>query len=148
MGIFGKLAFWKHKDIPGPEKGDLGAGDDLGLGKDTAGLGNENLGLGDQSGLGDVGKMPGEGGFGGEFTNPPQPMPPGATETPASQPSAFGRTGMSMQPGNDIQTLSKNIEVISSKMDALKAVLDNLSQKVANIEKIAEGEEEEPKKRW
>ena len=43
---------------------------------------------------------------------------------------------------------SKSLEVISSKLDALKAAIESISQRLANIEAIAKGEQEEKKRRY
>jgi len=124
-----KLAFWKKDPeidapIAPPEQG---LGDRTGLG--NIGQGFDNTGLNQAQGPG---------------TNVPQGLEP-IEETPASQPSAFSKSNQP-QPDN----LAKNIEIISSKVDTIKAVLDNLAQKIDKIEKIAEGEQEEIKReaRW
>ena len=49
---------------------------------------------------------------------------------------------------SDPYIASKNLEVISSKLDALKASLDALNQRVANIESIARGEQEDKRRRY
>ena len=46
-----------------------------------------------------------------------------------------------MKQGDDMLTLSKNIEIVSSKIDTIKALLDNLSNRIEKIERIAEGEQ-------
>jgi hypothetical protein len=48
------------------------------------------------------------------------------------------------EPQNDL--LSKNIEIISYKIDALKASLDSMNQRLANLEAMARGEQQ--KYRW
>ena len=45
---------------------------------------------------------------------------------------------------NEQYILKKDLEVISSKLDAIKAVLESLNQRIANIERIAMQEE----KKW
>ncbi len=143
MGIFN---FWKHEaKVPSPEVTSIGKGHDLGLGKDN--LGFEEPGTpSDTTGLGEIGKT-GEGPD--SKVGPPAPgMPPGGLEpveeTPVSQPSAFGK----LEQTSDTAHLSKNIEIISSKVDTLKAILDNLTNKIEKIEKIAEGEEEKKEHTW
>ena len=42
---------------------------------------------------------------------------------------------------------SKNLEVISSKLDALRASIESLNQRLANLEAIARGDEEQSRKR-
>ena len=42
---------------------------------------------------------------------------------------------------------SKNLEVISSKLDALRASLESINQRLANIEAIARGEQEDQRRK-
>jgi len=42
-------------------------------------------------------------------------------------------------------TLEKDIQIISSKLDYLKAMLENLNHRLESLERIAKGEEEEVK---
>lgn len=67
------------------------------------------------------------------------------------QPSSFGSSAPQIVSSgvndNDSFRIIKELEVISSKMDALKAGIDSLSQRVANLERIAQGEVDEYKKR-
>jgi len=45
--------------------------------------------------------------------------------------------------------ISKNIELVSAKIDALQAAIDSMNQRLVNIENIARGEQEEKKyRRW
>ena len=143
MGIFN---FWKHESkVPSPEITEKGH--DLGLEKDNLGL-KEPSALSDTTGLGEVGKS--KEGLSNKFGPPAPGMPPGGLEpveeTPVSQPSAFSKLEQKQQT-NDIN-LSKNIEIISSKIDTIKAMLDNLTNKIEKIEKIAEGEEENKEHTW
>jgi hypothetical protein len=154
LTIFGKLAFWKHKDelsVP-----------DIAKYQTNLGLGNpsqmdNSLGLNQ-----DVLQRPGfdvnrytEPGFGQE----PMPQESGAQQnyqdfqgTP-SQPSSFSKLGQArpaqqMQQAPDIYSLSKDIELLSSKIETVKAMLDHLSEKIEKIERIAEGEKETTTKRY
>jgi len=38
---------------------------------------------------------------------------------------------------------NRDLELVSAKLDALKATLDNISQRLANLERVAYGEEEQ-----
>ena len=147
MGIFSKLKFWGKKD----ECGNLGPlpGE---KGFDTGMPGTENLGLGQQK-LGLPGmeepsfqpKTPQQmpqpqsiGQFGQQA--PAQMAPPGfATQQPATPiaPAA---------PSHNDQMMAKDLEVLSYKLDTLKAALDTINQRLANIERLAMGETE--RKRW
>jgi hypothetical protein len=123
MGILDKLMFWKKSD-------------DLGL--------DENLGMGE------LGKMP------GEEPLPPQPQQPGQQNYYASQPSfqqpAFQQPAFQQPQMESFQAqqafASRDLEVVSAKLDALKATLESINQRLANIERIAEGEEEVRRRSW
>ena len=130
MGFFGKLAFWKKKD----ELEDLGK--DIGLDKDF-GL---DMGAGPSPDLG-IGIEP-----------PPQAQQPYQKYPSFQQPSfqqQFQPQPAFQQPayGNDTYINLKNLEVISSKLDALRATLESVNQRLANIEAIARGEQEDSRKR-
>ena len=142
MGLLNKIPYFKSKEIPIPEKDSLG--------------GNMSLGsqdpLSDQTGLGDIGNqadrlgLPPKNSHGLQTSSPGPQFEP-VQEGSASEPSSFNELHKKpMQaPSED---LSQKIEVISSKVDTIKAILDNLSHKIEKIEKIAEGEEEEPKRNY
>jgi hypothetical protein len=149
MSIFDKLAFWKHD--PSLDK-PISLGNN-GLSNDDTGLTDEDLGLGDRTGLGDMGKQeslsgldrtPGIGkrdstshikGLGSHF----EPV----KENKYEQPDAFNKLDQTVnQPGN-VNNNSPKMEIIESKIDTVKAMLENLTHKINKIEKIAEGEEEQ-----
>jgi len=128
MSVFSKLAFWKKRD----ELSELGLGTPSGFGKET---GFDNLGLPKE-----------DYGFSKDF----------GQDAAAFQPS-FGqqqRPFQAQQPSYPQQqqmfTVDKDMEIISSKLDALRASLESLNQRLANIERIARGEEEErhTRSRW
>ena len=132
MGFLGKLAFWKKKDDFGDLGKDMDFGKDLGM----------DLGQGPSPDLG-MGLEPLPSG------QPPTQKYPSfqqASFQPSySQPSF--QPAAPTYPSNDSYIASKNLEVISSKLDALKASIDYLSQRVANIEAIARGEQEEQRRK-
>lgn len=133
MAFFDKLAFWKRKD----DLGDLGK--DLGLDKD--------FGL-------DTGPSPD---LGMGLETPPQQQPfqkypsfqqnnfqPSLQQQPSFQPQpSFQQPSIQ----GDSYINSKNLEVISSKLDALRASLESISQRLANIEAIARGEQEDTRRK-
>ncbi|MBI3027240.1 hypothetical protein HYY70_03930 [Candidatus Woesearchaeota archaeon] len=136
MGFFDKLAFWKKKD----ELDDLGK--DFGLGKDL-GL---DIGAGPSPDLG-MGLEP------SQTQQPMQKYPSFQTQQTQSgfqmQPS-FLPAQPTQQPsfsGDSGYINSKNLEVISSKLDALRAALESINQRLANIEAIARGEQEDTRRR-
>lgn len=124
MGFFSKLAFWKKKD----DIDDLGK--DLGLDKD---IGLE-MGQGPSPDLGMGMDMQQQ-----SFQKYPS----------FQQSSSFPSQPSFQQPSisNDSYIAAKNLEVISSKLDALKASMDSMSQRVANIEAIARGEQEDTRRK-
>ena len=128
MGFMDKLMFWKKKD----EFADLGLkGTDLGLGQD--------LGLGPDTGF-DEGIGRRDAGFGQEFQRPMQPQ----FQQPS--PYSYQQPVMPQQPAFQERS-NREMEVVSSKLDVLKAKLDSIDQRLANLERMAQGEQESYRKR-
>jgi hypothetical protein len=131
MGFFSKLAFWKKKD----------EFESLGLGEKGASLGpdlsSSDLGLSTASGL--------EGGYGlpTQPTQQPTPPQPSFQQQPSYQ--QFQQPSPQQPQGF---TAEKDLEIISSKLDALRAALDSINQRLANLEAIARGEQEQSKGRY
>ena len=129
MGFFSKLAFWKKKDDLDNLGKDLGLDKELGL----------DLGAGPSPDLG-MGIEPAQ-------QQPYQKYPSfqqsGFQPQPSFQYQAF------QQPSyqSDSYIASKNLEVISSKLDALRASLESINQRLANIEAIARGEQEDTRRK-
>ena len=121
MGFFSKLAFWKKSDSLDDLGKDLGLDKDLGM--DFGAGPSPDLGMGL-----DTGMQPQQ-----AFQRYPSFQQPNFQAQPAVQ-----------QPfQNDNYINSKNLEVISSKLDALRASLESINQRLANIEAIARGEQEQ-----
>lgn len=134
MAFFSKLAFWKRKD----DLGDLGK--DFGLDKD--------LGM-------DLGPSP-DLGMGMEATQQPYQKYPSiqSQQSFQSQPAFQSQQSFQPQPAfqqpsysNEDFINSKNLEVISSKLDAVRASLESINQRLANLEAIARGEQEDYKRK-
>ncbi len=130
MGMLDKLKFWKKKDAFPSLKLDIpqaaGAGSGMGgFGQDaTAGLG----------GTGALGGMKETEislrGFGAETI---EEQPARLTPAPLGGSSYGGGFGQPQQaPRADI--MAKDIEIISSKLDTLRATIDSINQRLANIE--------------
>jgi len=141
MGILDKVMFWKKKD----EFSDVGLGgkDNLAFGDDfgQGGFPGQNAAPG--TGLGsDVGGKS----FGSYSQQYPQPQGFPQQQSFSQQPS-FSQPYP--QPGfNPQQEMeSKNLEIISSKLDALRASIESLNQRLANLEAIARGDEESSRRR-
>ena len=130
MGIFGKLAFWKKKDDFAELGKDFNLDKDFGL---DAGAGpSPDLGVGLDA---------------QQSQQPFQKYP--SFQSPSFQP-AFQQPTFQQQPSysqGDSYIASKNLEVISSKLDALRASVESISQRLANIEAIARGEQEDTRRR-
>jgi len=126
MSIADKIMFWKKKDSI----------DDFNLGLDNNNL-DQDFGM--------------SGGFGGEGDMARQQMPP--VQQPVQQ-SAFQPSFQQQpvqppvqQPIQQNYGASKDMEIISSKIDALRASIEGINQRLANIERMAMSELER-KKGW
>ena len=88
-------------------------------------MGEDELGLG-------LGERPA-----GEYPSPEEQPPLGA-------PPGFGMPGFKggAQPQTAVQPLEREYEVLSAKLDALKAILDSINQRLENLERIARGDHE------
>ncbi len=140
MGILDKVMFWKKKDDFGDM--DLGGKDNLAFGDDF-GQGNfPGQSAAPGTGLGsDVGGR----GFGSYSQQYPRPQ--GFQQQPYPQQPSFSQPSYP-QPSNYGQEVeSKNLEIISSKLDAIRASLESLNQRLANLEAIARGDEEQSRRR-
>ncbi len=141
MGILSKLMFWKREE-PFPEPKELGAGPELGL------PGEEALGLPKP------GEMPGMPPGEGELGLPkPEEAPPGRPEFAAPRleeagaepaPPAYGPPGPGPSPAAPAPPVgrplsNKDLEIISLKLDSLKTTLEAINERIARLEKIAEG---------
>ena len=134
MGILGKVMFWKKKD-------DFS---DLGLDEKRP-FGNDNLAFGNDFGMGTGLGQPGMGQSSQGFSQQPSPGM-GFSQPAYPQPSYPGYQPSRYEPQQDMA--SKNLEIISSKLDALRASIESLNQRLANLEVIARGEEERPRRRY
>ena len=131
MGFFNKLAFWKKKDDLDSLGKDFGIDKELGL----------DLGAGPSPDL-------------GMSIEPAQQQP--YQKYPSFQQSGFQpQPSFQSQPAfqqpsyqSDNYIASKNLEVISSKLDALRATMESINQRLANIEAIARGEQEDKRRRY
>jgi len=119
----------------------------LGKKKDDLGLGNMEKDLGPTPGLNEPLGSP-DTGFGAPPTTPttPTPFSPEAmgfervTQKEPSLPAHEQRLG-------EIN-LGKDLEIISAKLDAIKAELDSMNQRLKRLERLAEGESSFSKDKW
>ncbi len=70
----------------------------------------------------------------GPPTTPPPISAPLLREAPLEADEAF--------------ILRKDVEIISSKLDAIKATLESINQRIAHLERIAAGETTERRRQW
>ncbi len=129
FGIFGKVLPWKKKD-------DLALGDNLGLGA----FGAPSQGMQGMQGPG-FGSMPydqqlGMGGL--PQSQYPQQQPLGSFPGGAPQAEAFQRN----QDYERSYAAGKEMEVVSAKLDAIKAALETLNQRLASIERYIQAEQD------
>jgi hypothetical protein len=126
--MFEKLAFWKKKE------------DDFGLGELDKSL-NMPMGLNTSTGLNTPTGIPSSQdrnqGFGSQPYSQPQ-------QNSFSNPSFdFNQQQQPQQPQyqsyqqDQGYTLQKDVEVISIKLDAIKAAIESISQRLANLERFA-----------
>jgi hypothetical protein len=131
MSILGKIFGRKKDDLGLGELGNLESNPNF-----NQPLGSPDGSYGEPMDYGN----PGAGGAGGGFS--PEQMgyervPAGAQSYPMQQQQSIG----------DI-TLGKDLELISAKLDAIKAELDSMSQRLKRLERIAEGENSTPANNW
>jgi hypothetical protein len=166
MGFFDKLNPF-HKKEKSPELGSEFGKDALGgFGADMGTMGSQSFpdawnAPGMDSGMGGMGQQ-----FSPQPTSQPSfgssssfsPPPQQSFQSPSSssfssQPSfssSYSQPSFS-QPayGSDADYMhSKNLEVIASKIDALRAAIDSMNARLQNIERIAGQEEENRRKRY
>ena len=140
MGILDKVMFWKKKDDFGNMdlggKENLAFGDDFGQGNFPGQNAAPGTGLG-----GDVGGR-GFGSYGQQY-----PQPQGFQQQSYPQQPSFSQPAYPSYNNPQQEVESKNLEIISSKLDALRASIESLSQRLANLEAIARGDEEQSRRR-
>ena len=141
MGFFDKLNPFKKKDDFGDLGKDLGMGKDFGLDQGPSpelGAGLEPLGQDPTQ------KYP-------SFQQPNFPQQsfqqPSFPQQQPFQPAYPPQSPNFANNSGDSYIASKNLEIISSKLDALKASMDSMNQRVANIEAIAREEQEDQRKK-
>lgn len=128
MAFFDKLMFWKKGDDLGDIGKDLGFDKDLGM----------DIGAGPSPDLGMGLEQPPQQQF--------QKYP--SFQQPSFQPQqAFQPQPAFQQPSYQGDIASKNLEVISSKLDALRATMESINQRLASIEAIARGEQEDQRRK-
>jgi len=72
--------------------------------------------------------------------NQPQPTQSFSPIPSSTQPQIIS----SQNPNPQQNLMSKDIEILSAKIDSLRATLENINQRLANIERIANEENKSP----
>jgi len=115
MNVLGKLMFWK--------KDELGLGDELAMPKGSMPM--EDIGL-DSPGIPKTPQM--------------QAPEPRLDTFEGARPVQQPFMQQSQQPSYGGS--NRDLELVSAKLDALKASLDNINQRLAGLERVAYGEDE------
>ncbi|MFH0876041.1 MAG: hypothetical protein V1859_08950 [archaeon] len=137
MGFFGKLFGKKDEfDFKPPKDSELG----LDFNKNPT----PDFGAEPDFGANDLNAPPGRGQY--QDTRSQRQLPT-FEPTPQTQFQQFP-SQQSYQQQDPAYVLSKNMEVISSKLDALRAAIESINQRLINLENIAKGEQERPRYRW
>ena len=163
MAFLDKLKFWKHEEVPSEKwKEDLPPPEEIGglARKDvTAGLAGtpsleekpEEEGPVPQEdwGIRKLGEAPPEGmGKTMEIRGPAHEEVEAQAERYRERltPTVLQPGAMKEYPHPEI--LSKNMEIVSSKLDVLKASLESINQRLAHLEKLAESEYTKKRYSW
>jgi hypothetical protein len=126
MGIFGKLAFWKKEDdfdIDSIAAKEMGSGQELFKG--------DNLGLDEKpiSQEKDLFAMPKDTEQPQTFDSPTQQQPIGGIEQLRQQ-------NQEMRQQRAVAGISaRDVDLLSSKLDTIKALLNSMDQRIANLER-------------
>jgi len=126
MGILNKILFWRHDD-----EMDFDALADSQL---KTGIKDDPLGL-DQPDFEERSPYP----------NPEPSRPIMARGSPYKQTAFQQQPGTFAQPNDNIQ---RDLELISSKLDTIKAMLTSLDQRTANLERAAGVQQQRRERLW
>ena len=78
----------------------------------------------------------------------PEPAPPTEFQEPTLSPLRQTYQPGAVQPPPQPALTTRDVEVILSKLDAIKAILTSLETRLAALERIASGQQQEPRTRW
>jgi hypothetical protein len=89
------------------------------------------------------------------FSNPQPGMPARAFGQPAPQqqmqqaaPGGYRAPQEQFRQGPDIVEVSKELEIMHAKIDAIRSTLDSINQRLATIERIASGDNQQKRYTW
>jgi len=154
MGVFDKLKFWEKKgddfsdidSIPGLDD-KAGGKDDLGLGSPDRDLGmpSDSMGMADDTMRHDAGRSLSDPRQIGSEQGPSDSFGFNQQQQQRPMPSFSQQYSPSPQPSQHEYIITKEIEVISSKLDALQAGIESVNQRLASVERALYGDRN---KRW
>ncbi len=124
MGILNKLMFWRHDD---EMDFDTLANSQFKPGKDPLGIDQEMPDFEEKSP------------FPEEHDLKPSPRPGSPYKQTVQQPAAFAPPS---------EAIDKDLELISSKLDTIKAMLSSLDQRTANLERAAGVQSQRRERLW
>lgn len=150
MGLLDKIPFFKKKD----DFSDMGLGDKPDgftsgyNSQDMPNFDNSNYGQQDNMGLPQQQQQQPQG-FSPQQQNFQAPSAPEAPsfQSPGNIPSFSQQSSEQGYPHHANTVVDKELEIISSKLDALRATLESMNQRIANLEAIARGAQEESRPR-
>ena len=142
MAFWGKLKFWgnkepefgKYPDMP-QMPGEPGPFPDLNL---------QSFGM--NPGQGAQGAQGMNANIGQDFRNYANQYPTFEPVQQQSIPRNVSFPGSSMQQPEFVGSKDMNMEVISAQLDALRASLDSIHERLANLERVAYGDYEQQKR--
>lgn len=152
MGILNKLMFWKREDEFGFDDLANKEMEKSGLPQDDPGTENkDSLGLNEKSPFDDT-TTPSL--SGSDPLNPAgtsnNPLPPhlqeGAHSPPMQDNMPMGNQ-QGPQPAPGISN-KRELELISSKLDTIKALMNSMDQRIANLEKAAGVQQQQKENLW
>ena len=131
MGILNKILFWRHDD-----EFDFDSLADKDLGKaplhdDPLGLDQKPEGLEEASSFDEIGRQ-------GDFSETRPAYPSSSPSRPQASPFAARQPAAVPASMHD-----RDLELISSKLDTVKAILSSMDQRISNLERAAGVERKE-----
>lgn len=140
LGFMDKMKFWKKDDFDDFDFGDSKSDPFADMGSSPSPPGSQDPGFGQQS----QDPMQFSDPMGGQDPSgfPPSQEtsnPMGSTSQPFHN-ATFQQPQQSGQSDYHNYTVGKEIEIISSKLDALRASIDSISQRLSNLERMAEAD--------
>lgn len=141
MGLLSKLKFWSKSE---DEIGDLNL-DDLGLPGENSAPGTDDLGLPKDSMPGaESSAIPGVPGQHRQPPKKPDTTTVSADMGPDMPPGTLSPTPSAPQPQTPRPSAPREMELVNAKLDTIRANLESINQRLANLERIARGDHEKP----